>query len=194
MVKLTYADQIRLDPTVGGVPKTYVFRANSLFDPDYSFTGHQPLYYDQYSAIYKAYKVYGSKITITGANDYSDQANIMGNLVVCNVTLDPADESSYTEAIERRKAKYRQCQERRPFTLIHHYSAKKLHQIKDVKDAVELEGLTGNSGTGTNPGQEAYFVISAHPLYKGSDPYSACLNVKIEYIACFFQPRKISGS
>lgn len=194
LVKLTYADQIRLDPQLGGVPSTHVFRANSVYDPDFSIVGHQPMYHDQYSALYGTYKVFGAKITITGANDYSDSNNVMGNLIICQLTKDPSAVSSFTQALERKNTKYGQCQEKRNFKLQTFYSAKKFHCITDVKDSVQLQGLTGNLGTGTSPSDEAYFVVSAHPLYKGQDTYPACLNITIEYIVKYFDLKNISGS
>lgn len=46
----------------------YTFGANSIFDPDVTGVGHQPLYRDQYAALYENYVVLGSKITITWNN------------------------------------------------------------------------------------------------------------------------------
>lgn len=39
------------------------FRAQSLYDPNYSDAGNQPLYFDQLSAMYSNYRVRGAKIT-----------------------------------------------------------------------------------------------------------------------------------
>jgi hypothetical protein len=36
---------------------SYIWRLNSLFDPDYSGTGHQPLGFDQWAAFYGSYTV-----------------------------------------------------------------------------------------------------------------------------------------
>lgn len=52
--------------------------ANSVYDPDFTGTGHQPLYYDQYTAIYDQYVVLGSKITITFANRDTAKNAIIG--------------------------------------------------------------------------------------------------------------------
>ena len=38
---------------------------NSLFDPDFTGTGHQPYYFDQFATIYQRYTVIGSKLTAT---------------------------------------------------------------------------------------------------------------------------------
>lgn len=198
LVRMTFATQIRIDPTGPGVPAFHVFQANSIHKPDYSSVSpayHQPMYHDQYEAVYANYKVFGSKITITGANDYSDNNNSMGNLVACQLTNDPTTSlGRYSDVIESKGTKYRQCQERRPFKLTNNYSAKKFHAIADVKDAIELQGIMGNIATGTNPAQGAYYVLSAHPLYYGQDSYPACLNVRIDYIALVYNHKRVAGS
>lgn len=39
-------------------PNAQVYRINSLFDPDLTGTGHQPMYFDQIAQIYQKYLVY----------------------------------------------------------------------------------------------------------------------------------------
>lgn len=65
--KLKYAEEVHLYDTVGSV-KIYTYRGNSLFDPNYTGTGHQPMYFDQYSAIYERYRVLGCKIKVHMVN------------------------------------------------------------------------------------------------------------------------------
>lgn len=42
--------------------QSYVFRGNSIFDPDYTGTGQQPTGYDQLATLYTRYRVHGSKM------------------------------------------------------------------------------------------------------------------------------------
>jgi len=196
MVKLTYAVQVLLDPETFVQP-TKILSANSLYAPEYSATGtvgHQPLYYDEYSQLYANYKVFGSKITITGANSPRNPSDTMGNLIVCKLQSTTDSVGSYTEVIEAKSSKYRQCQQNRPFRLSHKYSAKKFHCIDDVKDNIELQGLTGNFGTGSSPQQPAYYHITAFPLYQGQDSQPASLNIRVDYIAMFYNVKKMQGS
>lgn len=44
--------------------QNFVWRANSLYDPDVAIGGHQPMYFDQYMAVYGYGVCYGSKLTI----------------------------------------------------------------------------------------------------------------------------------
>jgi len=47
------------------------FRLNSIFDPNLTGTGHQPLGYDQYSTFYGRYRVTDVTMVFTGAMDPS---------------------------------------------------------------------------------------------------------------------------
>lgn len=62
-VKLDY-DTAYEQTVSSGSPWNHLFRGNSLFDPDYTGTGNQPIGFVQWSALYKNYTVYGSRITI----------------------------------------------------------------------------------------------------------------------------------
>lgn len=53
---LKYCEQFLITVTAGAVTDQN-FRANSLFDPDRTGTGHQPRGFDQLSAIYNRYRV-----------------------------------------------------------------------------------------------------------------------------------------
>jgi len=65
-VQLNYVESLNLS---NGSPRIqYTFRGNSLFDPDYTGTGHQPMYFDQYAAIYQRYRVLGSSIRVDCIN------------------------------------------------------------------------------------------------------------------------------
>lgn len=70
-----------------------VIRANSLFDPDFSLGGEQPLGYDQYAALYKKYYVKGVKATV---DFYAyAESGVMPNDMMCFVWCD-TDESTPT--------------------------------------------------------------------------------------------------
>lgn len=72
-VKLKYVEQIKIS---GGVAPyfQYIFRGNSLFDPNLTGTGHQPMYFDQYAALYSRYRVIGSAIQLDVVNISGDSA------------------------------------------------------------------------------------------------------------------------
>lgn len=65
-VKHTYVEQLQLTPIAANSYTAYTFRTNSLFDPDYTSTGHQPYGYDSLAAQYSRYLVYKSTIRVEG--------------------------------------------------------------------------------------------------------------------------------
>jgi len=44
---------------------TYFFRGNGMFDPDVQVGGQQPMGFDQWSSLYRHYRVIGSKCEVT---------------------------------------------------------------------------------------------------------------------------------
>lgn len=70
IAKLTYNTNVTLSST-SGVASNHTFNVSSLFDPDVTNVGHQPLYFDTLcgadvgSAPYSQYRVLGAKVTAT---------------------------------------------------------------------------------------------------------------------------------
>lgn len=64
-VKLPYEQEVQLTSTAGATVDN-VFRGNSLFDPDLTGAGAQPLGFDQLAAIYGIYRVFGSTFRLKG--------------------------------------------------------------------------------------------------------------------------------
>lgn len=65
-VTLRYAQKFSIVSNVAQA-STHIFRANSMYDPDFSGLGHQPRGFDQLMAMYDHFTVVGSKITIMTA-------------------------------------------------------------------------------------------------------------------------------
>lgn len=61
-----YCQELTLtsDGTTGYSGNENAFRLNSLYDPDLTGTGHQPLGYDQMGGLYKRYLVYKADISV----------------------------------------------------------------------------------------------------------------------------------
>ena len=62
----------------------YLFRTNSLYDPDNATGGHQPMYFDQLGALYDRYSVLSSKIIV-------NFQSAPGTTVPCLVWIRPLD-------------------------------------------------------------------------------------------------------
>jgi len=60
----------------GGVLGTYTFSCNGMYDPNITGTGHQPLYFDQMTALYDHYTVIGSKIRVKLCQGAANQPTV----------------------------------------------------------------------------------------------------------------------
>lgn len=111
--KLKYSTRFQLDPaSTGSVGQadaslaTYIFRVNSLFDPDYSTSNplasagkgspnHQPYGFDQWATFYAQYMVLGAKVDV----DFYNQNNSVLKFNEAGVTTPGAmTGSNYTGA------------------------------------------------------------------------------------------------
>lgn len=59
---LRYVEDFSLDPGNGN-SAVNVFAVNNLFDPNYTGSGHQPMFFDNYAQLYSKYKVNSATIT-----------------------------------------------------------------------------------------------------------------------------------
>lgn len=60
---LRYTDSVELTLNANGYGQ-YLFSCNGLYDPDITGVGHQPLYFDQLTALYNHYKVVRSTMVV----------------------------------------------------------------------------------------------------------------------------------
>lgn len=77
ITKLRYHDYFSFTSTAGG-SGINIWRANGIFDPDYTNVGHQPLYRDTYAGIYDFYTVIGSKINVTFQSESATVGALVG--------------------------------------------------------------------------------------------------------------------
>ncbi len=99
MVKLPYTDVFT---TTGAVNEEFTFRGNSLFDPDQTGVGTQPLGFDQYSVFFQEYRVYASKLTMEIIN-----ASAQGVQVTVIPSKDANGSGSFVTSIQQPYVKYR---------------------------------------------------------------------------------------
>jgi len=106
--KLKYNTRFQLDPASTGIAgtgdgslNTYIFRLNSLFDPDYSTTNplasagkgtpnHQPYGFDQWATFYAQYMVLGAKVDV---DFYNQNHNVLRTNYSANIDTQLGTES-----------------------------------------------------------------------------------------------------
>lgn len=180
-----YASTANVTSTSSAI-QTYRFSANGMFDPDITSTGHQPLYFDQLSAIYDHYVVLGSKITLKVYNDSSEES-------IC--ALFKNDDTSTTNTsvmgiIEQGEASW--CaippdSKEQVFTLTQSFSAKKTYGGSVVNN----DKMTGTAIA--NPTEQTYFdfVVQCPKAVTSSTVRFVCV---IEYFAEWTELKDIDSS
>lgn len=106
----------------------YQFKINSMFDPDLTSAGHQPMYRDQLYTIYKYAIVTGCRWTI----ECGTQA---GSCVIFipHVSTYSSTDSDVSAAIERGSTKRSWAQIGKPCTMTGYVSMAKLFGLPDAK-------------------------------------------------------------
>lgn len=187
-----YCDYVSLT-TSGVSPVEYVFRLNSMFDPDSTGTGHQPMRFDQMSAFFANYCVVGAKVNIryVGYNDTGVQAPPF----VATFTQHDGNSlgTNWQDRVENGKGKSilinPSLASHKSMTL--YYSMKKIFNVTNIKDNFDRLGAS----TGSNPSQVAFGILSIDPLSNvGGTSYTHQFMVTIDFLTLWSNPPAIAQS
>lgn len=102
LTKLRYCEFFDLSPTAAGSPGmvSYSFR-NSIFDPNYTGLGHQPLWHDTLFLMYGQYRVLGMKYKFIVMNSNTNQ---LGTIVIEHANGPPQVAATGITTIMERRA------------------------------------------------------------------------------------------
>jgi len=163
----------------------WVFRANGLYDPDLTFTGHQPLGFDQIMPLYNVFTVLSARITV---DFISTSVPTFGGVTV--TTLPTAAYTDYNSYIEAGTTSY---------VLMDTESGPR-NRITATVDIAKFQGLhdlTDNSNYGgsvvADPTAQVYFHVLAQDVNKTSTA-NAEMSVVIDYDVVFSNPRSMPTS
>lgn len=175
-VNLRYGQPIAINNTLGSMGH-WVFRANGMFDPDFSGSGHQPRGYDQLMQMYEHYQVIGAKITVIGRSNVTDFVTVLTLQNTSTVTASVAD---YLEARPQHTVIA-------PSDDLSVKCSLKFSQ-KDFFGSGQLD--PDYKGTvSTNPGQDCYFVVAQTTMDPTSQVEFKGFAI-IDYIAVFTEAKK----
>lgn len=189
-VAMRYCDSFALQPSVVTPIALQVYRANSIFDPDQTGIGHQPLGHDEWNKFYTKYTVISSKITVKALGNNNTLLPFILGVLINNDNL-PVIVSG-TGMLEQGRSRY--ClmsgtTNGLPGYVTQTYSAKKWHNLKNVHDAY---GLLADFGA--NPPDQVYFIIFVQTP-DGVSGGSVCYGtVAIEYLVELSDPIDLSQS
>jgi hypothetical protein len=168
-----------------GTAQVYRFRGNSVYDPDYTSTGHQPVGYDEFSAFFQYYRVVASKIHLLMAGITTDTPVI--------VTVRPVRElvatSSWIPAVEAPRCAF----EFVPTVYIptvHLHNHATMREIFSGQDSTDQDFGSVNTA---NPSKEWYWEILSQ-TYDGTSSASVRYQVVVEYDVIFSQKQVLGTS
>lgn len=185
-VKLRYFEPISLASDTGSLA-TYSFRANGLYDPNHTGTGHQPMYYDQLVALYNHWVVTGSKITLRVSTNSS--ATACGTFVVYlndDSTITSSDIVGMAEQATAKSGMIGMVQNDHASTFVSTYSAEKVFGPNPVSNS-NLRGAASS-----DPAEESYYALGWQASVLGAS--NVFVNVEIEYQVTFFELKDITKS
>lgn len=210
-VSLTYCEEIALSSSTSA---PYLFRLNSLHDPNASATGHQPRGHDQWSAMYDKYCVIGATVRVEPL--YSSQT---GSYQMMAYLDDDPTSDLYTipqlRELNMPKSRFRYVnvnqdsrgiQDKGNPNFSMKVGMKKFFGVGKKTQMFFPSGIGqgDNLATdrekeyasiiGANPNATCYLKLAAEPLpTSGSSPTVQC-RVTINYLAVYFDPKEIGSS
>ncbi len=184
-----YQHDLSVNPGVGGTTGVHVFSANSLYDPDKTGVGHQPLGFDELVGImYDHYTVIGAQIRVIFWNSDTVFAQQAGITVQDNASPS-ADPRMYVENsgnVYTLLAPHDTGSSIK--TLTSHVNVGKFLGRPHPLSEDDLRGDVGN-----DPTEQVYFHVWACPL-GGVDASPVSFTVQIDYIAILTEPKKLTLS
>ncbi len=189
-VKMIYVQRVSLDPTAG-LLAVNVFRANSLFDPDFSGVGHQPMGFDDMAYLYEKYRVFSvsMKVTFTNADTtYYAVSGIHNGVHEETPVPDPLDMREQNRTRWRQLAPtHASVQGNESATVT--YSCKPWKSLHTAyKDKNYASFVTGN------PAEVCYIYVFLGPLNSIDNLAAGWATVRMTYFGEFFQPKFLTGS
>lgn len=191
---LKYVEVVEIDCEALGAPKKYEFRANSIYDPNLTGTGHQPIGRDQFAALYDHYTVIGSKMKATfyPKGDYSQNVSMF----LGGMTTDTTNTfTSVSEMLEQSNSKgniLTKLGTKASVVRNLKYSPRKMFKI-GKGSIIGNDRIT--TQVGTNPTEDAIFQLFAvQPDGSSVDPIPIKVLVEIEYLVVFSERRPLAQS
>lgn len=159
---------------------------NSLFDPDYTGTGNQPLGYDEWSNFYGRYRVNGMSINVSGVNTNSTNPLF----IAVWPSLNSSTPASTSSVLSLPYVKYRttgQSSGNARIFVKNYMSVKKMFGYKSIDQEDDF-----TAGTGASPTNLMYFHVYGYST-SGSVPTFQGI-VSITYYVEFYDRNQLAIS
>lgn len=175
-------------------PVSFIYRANSIYDPEYAVGGNQPLGHDQWGAVYNHYIVLYSKINVRfipfGSNHYP-------GMLMLALNDDAALSGTIWGDLEQNRSKYKYMDTSfeanstgQNLILKRGFNCRKFFDVKDVKDNVSRLG----ADFGANPTEQCFYILTYSNLDTADALGIGYAIVTIDYVVEMSEPKDIPES
>lgn len=192
--KLTYQTNVTVNPNADNLvtpeSNVWVFQANSLFDPDFTGVGHQPMYFDNWKQIYSRYRVNFARITVTVVNTFVSTASVNTYSYKLAIVNDAGQSASGVLPVNM-TALVEQGGPNVKWRYVSPSFNGRLPKLKATCSPHRVLGLdfkddSLRSYTDASPGVAACFFVCVTSADGFTDPPQVTLSIKIDYYAEFF--------
>ena len=186
-----YVETVTLSSPAVASYNAITYRANGMFDPRVAAGGHQPLGFDQMSALYNHWTVIGARVRFKVVRDKSSDSRV---IQLCSYLDDDATlPGSYEQLLEQNRlrsvvmgAANSTGEGERYVTLTTKFSARKQFGT----GALSKDSLQGSATA--DPAEQSFFVLAI--TSPSAVAQGVVVQVEIDYLAVWTEVKDIAQS
>lgn len=185
---LRYNSKMTLSSAYGALTSDYV-NLNGCYQVE-SSGGHQPMGWDEHTALYNHYVVVGARVSCK-VLDYTVGAAGPSMIGICVTDTATPPYTTYSSFVEAKKGSWRTLtNQRNQVSFGIKYSTRKFFNITDVKDNMDRLGAS----IGANPSEIATGTIWYQCLNSSDVDSTVIIAYTIDYIIEFSEPKDPTAS
>lgn len=185
LVTHTYHTFITIGSTFGSTGNWF-FRANGMYDPDFTGGGHQPLYFDQLSAIYNHFRVIKSNMKLRLTSRGTGNPVMVTGVMLNDDTSGTINGETLCEQKRARSMTLAQGTNDNTYRLSERFSAYSTFG----KESMGNDSLIGSGAN--DPSELTFFQIFCYSPLLGSGTID--LEVTIDYTALWTEIKDMAAS
>jgi len=186
--KLPYYDAYFMNIPATTTATAYIIRANSLNDPDFTSSGHQPMGFDQMMLFYEHYCVTKAKITVNFFNASVTESAVVGILIAPDTTVESSVSKLNENGMLVKKWLGPNTGSGNKCTLTLEADIAKINGKKDVTLEDDFRG-----DAASDPQEMSYFHIFGYNKVTTTG-FPLHFEFTIEYTSKFTEPKKMTQS
>lgn len=188
LTKLKFSQGVAI--ASAGIAGYWIYRGNSLFDPDYTGAGNQPTGYDQWAQFYNSYRVSASSIKVIAR---STQGNNEITMMVIQPRLDTTVDTDYLDmAADTYSKKIMLPNNTAGYykPLKHYMTTRKIYGISKSK----VQDDNYSAAVGSNPTNQWYWHIVVDDTKTGAINQDVNLYAEVTYYVEFYGRKELDQS